>query len=154
MRASANAVKSLDRAVEAGEVVRRLRDYGLTQASIAKATGATVRSVRNWQVTSAIRQAGTNQVDIITSAAERQSAAEFARARSVRPKLVGEALREIGQDPEVLDAVFETLEVDRIVKGNADVTLVPNGQYETLVSLLAGGTLGKPASDKPPPISQ
>ena len=106
------------------------------------------------QVTSAIRQAGTNQVDIITSAAERQSAAEFARARSFRPKLVGEALREIGQDPEVLDAVFETLEVDRIVKGNADVTLVPNGQYETLVSLLAGGTLGKPASDQPPPIRQ
>jgi regulator of protease activity HflC (stomatin/prohibitin superfamily) len=106
------------------------------------------------QVTSAIRQAGTNQVDIITSAAERQSAAEFARARSVRPKLVGEALREIGQDPEVLDAVFETLEVDRIVKGNADVTLVPNGQYETFVSLLAAGAFGKPASDQPPPIRQ
>lgn len=53
MRAS--VVKNLDRAVEAGEVVRRLRDYGLTQASIAKATGATVRSVRNWQETSAIR---------------------------------------------------------------------------------------------------
>ena len=106
------------------------------------------------QVTSAIRQAGTNQVDIITSAAERQSAAEFARARSVRPKLVGEALREIGQDPEVLDAVFETLEVDRIVKGNADVTLVPNGQYETLVSLLAGGALGKPGPDQPPPTRQ
>lgn len=35
--------------------MRRLRDYGLTQASIAKATGATVRSVRNWQETSAIR---------------------------------------------------------------------------------------------------
>lgn len=33
----------------------RLRDYGLTQASIARATGATVRSVRNWQETSAIR---------------------------------------------------------------------------------------------------
>lgn len=55
MKASANPVKSLDRAVEAGEVVLRLRDYGLTQASIAKATGATVRSVRNWQETSAIR---------------------------------------------------------------------------------------------------
>lgn len=55
MKASANAVKSLDRAVEAGNVVLRLRDYGLTQASIAKATGATVRSVRNWQETSAIR---------------------------------------------------------------------------------------------------
>ena len=55
MKALANAVKSLDRAVEAGDVVLRLRDYGLTQASIAKATGATVRSVRNWQETSAIR---------------------------------------------------------------------------------------------------
>src|ERR1700747_2222512 len=75
------------------------------------------------QVTSAIRQAGTNQVDIITSAAERQSAAEFARARSVRPKLVGEALREIGQDPEVLDAVFETLEVDRIWNSKDNVLL-------------------------------
>ena len=55
MKSSAHAVKNLDRAVEAGEVVLRLRDYGLTQASIAKATGATVRSVRNWQETSAIR---------------------------------------------------------------------------------------------------
>ena len=55
MKASAHTVKSLDRAVEAGEVVLRLRDFGLTQASIAKATGATVRSVRNWQETSAIR---------------------------------------------------------------------------------------------------
>jgi uncharacterized protein (DUF2384 family) len=55
MRASANAAKSLDRVVEAGDVVRRLRDFGLTQSAIAKATGATVRSVRNWQTTSAIR---------------------------------------------------------------------------------------------------
>ena len=55
MRAPANAAKSLDRAVEAGDVVRRLRDYGLTQSAIAKATGATIRSVRNWEATSAIR---------------------------------------------------------------------------------------------------
>ncbi|MBV8216579.1 MAG: SPFH/Band 7/PHB domain protein [Verrucomicrobia bacterium] len=100
------------------------------------------------QVTSAIRQAGNNQVDIITSAAERQAATEFAKARSVRPQLVGEALREIGQDPDVLNAVFETLEVDRITKGGAEVTLIPDGKYETLVSLLAGtGGLTPP----PPP---
>lgn len=55
MKSSANVAKNLDRAVEAGDVVLRLRDYGLTQASIARATGATVRSVRNWQETSAIR---------------------------------------------------------------------------------------------------
>jgi hypothetical protein len=55
MRAAAQIPKNLDRAVEAGDVVRHLRDYGLTQTAIAKATGATVRSVRNWQETSAIR---------------------------------------------------------------------------------------------------
>ena len=55
MRVAANAAKSLDRVVEAGDVVRRLRDFGLTQSAIAKATGATVRSVRNWEATSAIR---------------------------------------------------------------------------------------------------
>jgi regulator of protease activity HflC (stomatin/prohibitin superfamily) len=100
------------------------------------------------QVTSAIRQAGANQVDVITSAAERQAAAEFARARSVRPQLVREALREIGQDRDVLDAVFETLEVDRIVKGGAEVTLIPAGNNETLMGLLASGPelLGGPAS--------
>src|SRR3984885_6429961 len=90
------------------------------------------------QVTSAIRQAGNNQVDIITSAADRQAATEFAKARSVRPQLVGEALREIGEDQDVLNAVFETLEDDRITKGGAEVTLIPDGKYETLVSLLAG----------------
>jgi regulator of protease activity HflC (stomatin/prohibitin superfamily) len=100
------------------------------------------------QVTSAIRQAGSNQVDIITSAADRQAATEFAKARSVRPRLVGEALREIGQDADVLNAVFETLEVDRITKGGAEVTLVPDGKYETLVSLLASGTKDL----TPPPV--
>jgi len=100
------------------------------------------------QVTSAIRQAGSNQVDIITSAAERQAATEFAKARSVRPQLVGEALREIGQDPDVLNAVFETLEVDRITKGGAEVTLIPDGNHETLVSLLAGAGTITP----PPPV--
>jgi regulator of protease activity HflC (stomatin/prohibitin superfamily) len=102
------------------------------------------------QVTSAIRQAGNNQVDIITSAAERQAATEFAKARSVRPRLVGEALREIGQDADVLNAVFETLEVDRITKGGAEVALIPDGKYETLVSLLAGA--GSVTS--PPPVKE
>ena len=101
------------------------------------------------QVTSAIRQAGSNQVDIITSAADRQAATEFAKARSVRPQLVGEALREIGQDPDVLNAVFETLEVDRITKGGAEVTLIPDGKYETLVGLLAGTGGDLPS---PPPL--
>jgi regulator of protease activity HflC (stomatin/prohibitin superfamily) len=91
------------------------------------------------QVTSAIRQAGTNQVDIITSSAERQAATEFAKARSVRPQMIGQALREIGQDPDVLDAVFATLEVERLIKANAEITLIPDQSGEPLVSLLASG---------------
>src|ERR1700745_433835 len=78
------------------------------------------------QVTSAIRQAGTNQVDIITSSAERLAATEFAKARSVRPQMIGEALKEIGQDADVLGAVFETLEVERLMKGAGEITLIPS----------------------------
>src|SRR5439155_364199 len=89
------------------------------------------------QVTSAIRQAGTNQVDIITTSAERQAATEFAKARSVRAQMLGQALREIGEDRDVLNAVYETLEIERLLKGNAEIALVPAQGNEMLVNLLA-----------------
>jgi regulator of protease activity HflC (stomatin/prohibitin superfamily) len=104
------------------------------------------------QVTSAIRQIGTNQVDIITSSAERQAATEFAKARSVRPQMIGQALREIGQDPDVLNAVYETLEVERMIKANAEITLIPEQTNETLVSLLASGIDPKLTPSGPGPI--
>jgi regulator of protease activity HflC (stomatin/prohibitin superfamily) len=108
------------------------------------------------QVTSMIRQAGANQVDIITSSAERQAATEFARARSVRPQMIGQALKEIGQDADVLNAVFETLEVERLVKGQGEITLVPGDVGDTLVGLLSTGVDLKPVpsspSAKPPPF--
>ena len=44
----------LARAVEAGAVVRALEKVGFTQKSLAWATGANERSVRNWRTTSAI----------------------------------------------------------------------------------------------------
>ncbi|MCI0670062.1 MAG: SPFH domain-containing protein, partial [Myxococcaceae bacterium] len=47
------------------------------------------------QVTSAIKQDGANQVNIIKSTAERQAAVEFARAAALRPQIVGTALHEI-----------------------------------------------------------
>lgn len=46
---------TLNRAIEASDIVRSLREFGLTQDAIAHATGATARTVRNWQQTSAIR---------------------------------------------------------------------------------------------------
>jgi regulator of protease activity HflC (stomatin/prohibitin superfamily) len=105
------------------------------------------------QVTSAIRQAGMNQVDIITSSAERRAAIEFAKALSVRPQMIAQALREIGLDADVLDAVFTTLEVDRLVKGHADITLIPHQADSTLTSLLASGlelTSARASPVKPP----
>jgi regulator of protease activity HflC (stomatin/prohibitin superfamily) len=89
------------------------------------------------QVTSAIRQDGANRVDIITSTAERKAAVEFAKAKALRPKIVGAALERIGRDPEVEEAMFEILETDRIVKSKADVTLMPINDDGLLGDLLA-----------------
>ena len=49
------------------------------------------------QVTSAIKQAGANQVSVITSSAEREASIEFAKAAAIRPSTLGQALREIAQ---------------------------------------------------------
>ena len=89
------------------------------------------------QVTSAIKQAGANQVSIITSTAERQAAIEFAKAAAMRPRIVGEALQEITQDPEVAAALFQILEVQNILAGNGSITLIPKNN-EVLSALVAG----------------
>ena len=88
------------------------------------------------QVTSAIRQDGANQVSIITSTAEREAAIEFARAGAMRPQIVGAALQQISQDPEVAACVFEILENQKILEGTARISLVP-AKNEMLTQLLA-----------------
>jgi regulator of protease activity HflC (stomatin/prohibitin superfamily) len=88
------------------------------------------------QVTSAIKQDGANQVSIITSTAERQAAIEFSKARAMRPQIVGEALKQIAADPEVLHALFEVLEVERLVAGHSKITLL-SSQSDLLAPLLA-----------------
>jgi regulator of protease activity HflC (stomatin/prohibitin superfamily) len=77
------------------------------------------------QVTSAIKQDGANQVSIITSTAEREAAIEFAKAKAMRPRIVGEALRIISADPEVARAVFDVLETESLLEGKVKVTLLP-----------------------------
>jgi regulator of protease activity HflC (stomatin/prohibitin superfamily) len=80
------------------------------------------------QVTSAIKQDGVNQVSIITSTAEKQAAAEFAKAGAVRPAIVGKALQEICRDPEITAALFEILDTQRLMAGQARITLLPPGK--------------------------
>jgi regulator of protease activity HflC (stomatin/prohibitin superfamily) len=79
------------------------------------------------QVTSAIRQDGANQVSIITNTAERTAAIEFAKAAAMRPQIVGAALNRISQDPEIEAALFEVLENQKLLEGEARITLVPRG---------------------------
>ena len=80
------------------------------------------------QVTSAIRQDGANRVSIITSSAEREAAVEFAKAEAMRPKIVGEALGKMSDDPELATAIFEILETEKILEGDTRITLMPQGQ--------------------------
>ncbi len=88
------------------------------------------------QVTSAIKQGGVNQVNIITSTAEREAAIEFAKAGAIRPQIVGQALQGISQDPDVAKAVFEIMETQRIIACGARITLIPESR-ELLPQLLA-----------------
>ena len=88
------------------------------------------------QVTSAIKQDGANQVSIIASTAERQAAIAFAKAAAIRPELVGAALQTISQDSDVLSALFEVLEAQKIIEGEARITMLP-GNSDLLGELLA-----------------
>jgi regulator of protease activity HflC (stomatin/prohibitin superfamily) len=90
------------------------------------------------QVTAAIRQAGANQVSVITSSAEREASVEFAKANAIRPSTLSAALQEIAQDPAVANALFEVLETQRISDNPGKLTLlVPGPNSRILTDLLA-----------------
>jgi regulator of protease activity HflC (stomatin/prohibitin superfamily) len=137
------------------------RDAGM----IAQIEEKVVNRLR--QVTSAIRQEGQNQVSLITSAAEREAAVDFAKAAALRPEIVGAALRRIGTDPDVSEALFEVLENQALVASGARLTLVPPGGA-LLPSLVAArgappptpaptpsrpGPAGPPAGRFPSPVT-
>lgn len=108
------------------------RDVGMIQQIEAKVVN------RLRQVTSAIKQDGANQVNIITGTAERQAAVEFAKAAAIRPRIVGEAMQKISADPDVASSLFEILETQNILEGKGQLTLIPPDR-EMLKQLLAAG---------------
>lgn len=104
------------------------------------------------QVTAAIRQAGANQVSVITSSAEREAAVEFAKAAVIRPNTLGQAFREIAREPAVAEALFDVLETQRIIAGNAQIALLPSGPHSRmLANLLAAENAGEPGADTAKP---
>ncbi len=109
------------------------------------------------QVTSAIRQAGANQVDVIKSAADKEAAQEFARAQAMRPQIVGETLAAIAATPDVTRALLELLEIERLRKAKGKLILVPE-RAPLIADLLAagfqrptGGAEGARLAKEPPP---
>jgi regulator of protease activity HflC (stomatin/prohibitin superfamily) len=152
----------MSRAVR-GEVAPKSREWGFDLGSvyIRKVHFRDVQMIRQIeekvtnrlrQVTSAIKQDGANQVGIITSTADRQAAVEFARAAAMRPQIVGSALQQIGQSREVLDAMFDILETQKIVEGEARITMMPP-KSELLAQLSAvESRSSKPQT--PPPLGK
>jgi regulator of protease activity HflC (stomatin/prohibitin superfamily) len=101
------------------------------------------------QVTSAIKQDGVNRVSIITSTAERQAAIEFAKAAAMRPRIVGAGLQEIARDPDISRAMFDILEAQKMLEGEAEITLIPKGN-DLLKELAAAQSNSKPAAPTSP----
>jgi regulator of protease activity HflC (stomatin/prohibitin superfamily) len=97
------------------------RDMGM----IAQIEQKVVNRLR--QVTSAIQQDGSNRVNVIRSGADREAAAEFARAAAMRPAIVGAALARVAQDKDLCDALFEVLENQGLIQSGAKVTIIPEG---------------------------
>ncbi len=119
------------------------RDEGMIRQIEAKVVN------RLRQVTSAIKQAGANQVSVITSSAERTASIEFGKAAAIRPNLLGQALSEIAREPAVADALFNILETQRLVTSNARVTNFASGAESGLLTdLLAARRSALPATAK------
>ena len=92
------------------------------------------------QVTSAMKQDGENRVGLIKSQTAYKVSQKMAEASAARPAVVGDALNAIAkQDPEVLAAVLEVLETQKLIESGAPVDLVPT-EARVLVSLGAAGT--------------
>jgi regulator of protease activity HflC (stomatin/prohibitin superfamily) len=106
------------------------RDQGMVAQIEAKVTN------RLKQVTSAIQQDGVNQVSLIRGGAEKQAAVEFAKAATLRPQILGSALRDVMVKPHVAQALFTVLETQRLLESKAEIVLIPPGDA-TLPGLIA-----------------
>lgn len=106
------------------------------------------------QVTSAIKQDGVNQVNIIASRAEREASVEFARAASVRPQIVAATLQKVSEDPEVMSTMFDILEAQRTVESDAELTLLAGGGENNLLTQLLAVNTGPDVSGNKGPAVQ
>ena len=80
------------------------------------------------QVTSAMKQDGENRVGLIKSETAKKVSQKLAEAASTRPAVVGTTLNEIShRDPDILAAVLEVMETEKLLDSGARVDLVAGG---------------------------
>ncbi len=98
------------------------RDMGM----IAQIEQKVVNRLR--QVTAAIQQDGSNRVNIIRSAADREAAIELAKAGAMRPRIVGGAIAQIARRADVCNALFDVLEIQQLTWAEGLVVqVIPKG---------------------------
>jgi regulator of protease activity HflC (stomatin/prohibitin superfamily) len=98
------------------------RDVGM----IAQIEQKVVNRLR--QVTAAIQQDGSNRVNIIRSAADREAAIELAKAGAMRPRIVGGAIAQIARRADVCTALFDVLEIQQLMWAEGLVVqVIPKG---------------------------
>ena len=78
---------------------------------------------------------------------------EFAKAGAIRPRIVGTALQKIAKDQEVFTALFDVLETQRIITGEARITLLPQGTQMLATLLAVGGEARRQPAPAPPTAS-
>jgi regulator of protease activity HflC (stomatin/prohibitin superfamily) len=104
------------------------RDVGM----IAEIQRKVVNRLR--QVTAAMKQAGDNTVAIIHSEADKQASQRLGQAQAVRPEVVGRALAEIQQKPEVAAALFRLLDIQASLKSPGKIILADGGAAGLLLN--------------------
>lgn len=137
--------KSRDWGYDLGSVYIRkvhFRDVGMIRQIEEKVVN------RLRQVTSAIKQAGANQVSVITSSAEREASIEFGKAAAIRPSTLGQALKDIAQEPAVTSALFEILETKKLLDSNARLVLLSAGAHNRVLADILAAQRSGPV---PPP---
>jgi hypothetical protein len=78
------------------------------------------------QVTRAMKQDGENRVGLIKSQTANKVSQKMAEASSARPRVVGRALNELAaEDPDILEAVLDVMETERLIKSGAEVDVLP-----------------------------
>jgi regulator of protease activity HflC (stomatin/prohibitin superfamily) len=79
------------------------------------------------QVTSAMKQDGENRVGLIRSETANKVSKTMAEAKATRPAVVGRALNDIAKrDTEILQAVMDVMETDKLLSSHAAIELVPS----------------------------